>query len=739
MPLYFNAWSHISIVYLFFLNGLMMSCLLAHYSGGYRLLQQEWEMKIVGSFFFSIALNGLIGLALIFMAQPLGAMGYILPPCTLLLLIWSVWSRSYQQLIKTIPYIRFALYIVLFVILFFNGGLIEKISDAWWHISYANKIGVENTIFLERGHLDGISSRYYPPLWHLNLAIAHLVSGEAIATLWNSFTAWGAVLKTMAFYLFAFGLSKRRDIGFVSALLFVWLPGVGDSYMRVSAWPSHIAYMGLFTLFFVYFKSLDKISISESRSFIQLCETLNQLRVELLVLVFFGYVILLSHKLELLWFAFAVLLYSISLVLYRSFVRDTKAAWQIDQVSWMIARLALAIGLIVVIRFLFFSWDSQSISIDKLLAYSISVVLLVFFNVLAWWRSSPSQLLVFVLPVLGIITFLSIDWRQLVSLFDPSVAYVQGRFHEVPLTALGWFGGDLKVPGWHLQLRGGFLWTGILSVPISIIAAILKPNRVTLFCAACGLSVFLFTASPYLYQWLRDIMDYHSPWRISVLMFHPIVFAFALLSLFSILKKKEIHKLIVPSGAFVLLLGTVIYDGMYHFDKPLMFAKIAAQSDQRNWSAHYGQNHVLYNSTMRYENDFKEIKTLVEPGAIVLSDLSTSYYAAGYLPVYVKNIHRHHGRNANIEWQKFLDLRHYCYIDNQESLVELKKFIESQRRIERSQGTAPFKYILLNNDSVNRNLKNDCIAFRHRAIDQNMEEVGAKLYQGEFLNLYQLY
>ena len=131
---------------------------------------------------------------------------------------------------------------------------------------------------------------------------------------------------------------------------------------------------------------------------------------------------------------------------------------------------------------------------------------------------------------LGVIVLLlfSVDLKHLLSLVKPELAYPLASSHELPLLATGFFGGELKLPGWHLQLRSALLYSGLLSIPLSVVLTILKPSRLTLFVCANAITAFLVCLSPYLYMWLTEMLNYHSPWRIATLIFHPIIIAFAL-------------------------------------------------------------------------------------------------------------------------------------------------------------------------------------------------------------------
>ena len=182
----------------------------------------------------------------------------------------------------------------------------------------------------------------------------------------------------------------------------------------------------------------------------------------------------------------------------------------------------------------------------------------------------------------------------------------------------------------------------------------------------------------------------------------------------------------------------VIFDARYHFDGEHMELKQRHQSPQRNWSIHYGQSHVYQNSSLRYEQDFNNIKALIEPGFVLLSDLATSYYAAVYLSVYVKNIHRHHGRAISSGWSQWLDSRDHCYLDNAASLQRTQEFIARQKTLARKGGDPVFRYIIINTDRSNRHLRTDCFSARGAGLLEPIKAIADLKYAGDYLHLYEL-
>ena len=535
MPIYFHLASHLWIAWLFVVNGLMLTWLLRYRFESFRTLTESLESQILSAFFISVSLNGVILLILDWTSLEFSLARWFLfiIGAALLFTIVLFFNRLRQVEAFTFEasFARLMLYTFVFIVLFYNGAMIEVISDAWWHMSLANKISLESTYSPSLGHLVGLPTRYYPPLWHGNLALANHLSGISIPVFWNSLTAWVAVLKVMAFYLFAFGLSKHRQIALVAAVLFVLLPGLGISYLRVSAWPSHIAYTTWFVMFYVATLVLDDLpdkneSIKQDvRSFLSVAGS------KLLILIVLGVLVLFIHKAEILWFAIAWLGYLIAASLSR--LLSTKNEYIVERDHYFLTSLYRGVLLFVFGCSLWFA-KSQSYPVgplsDQLLSYllpSTFALVLFFLDIRTQYKLfSYGLFFVFLVLVLG-----AVNYTHLYSLFVPELALPKGQFIESSAVAIGYFGGELKVPGWHLQLRSGLLISGALSVPVALFALILKPTKLTIFLAGASCIASLLCLSPYLYHWLQDILFYSSPWRIALVIFHPIVWAFVLVEL----------------------------------------------------------------------------------------------------------------------------------------------------------------------------------------------------------------
>ncbi len=204
---------------------------------------------------------------------------------------------------------------------------------------------------------------------------------------------------------------------------------------------------------------------------------------------------------------------------------------------------------------------------------------------------------------------------------------------------------------------------------------------------------------------------------------------------------QNLRKLIVGFASILcllLMLLLVLYDSRQHFDAELVELKKKAHSAQKNWNIFYGQKHVYLGGGMRHHDDFKRLKSLLQPGSGMISDVATSYYLASSLPLYFKNVHRHHGRYKSPEWETLISHRVLCYLDAPENLVKFNKVMIEEELRAKKRGLPPVRYIAVNRTHYNDNFKRGCLSQRRRGLLSVIDQVGHSVYEGETISVYRL-
>ena len=195
---------------------------------------------------------------------------------------------------------------------------------------------------------------------------------------------------------------------------------------------------------------------------------------------------------------------------------------------------------------------------------------------------------------------------------------------------------------------------------------------------------------------------------------------------------------IVANIVLCLVVVLLIYDSASHFNREIIQLKRNNNSAQNNWNLFYGQRFVFYDSSFRYTDDFRNIEKQVEPGYTVLSDLATSYYAAVYLPLYARNVNSHQGRRQSPLWARMLDERMYCNLHTEESFNKFKHFIRSDIRLSHRRNEPSLRYVLVNKDNNNKNVRLDCLTNRRELFMTNITRLTELKYEGQYINLYEI-
>jgi len=267
--------------------------------------------------------------------------------------------------------------------------------------------------------------------------------------------------------------------------------------------------------------------------------------------------------------------------------------------------------------------------------------------------------------------------------------------------------------------------------------AFYKANRASIFLASSATLSFFVLISPW-YHWLSNILNYHSVWRIAVLIFHPIILILFLRAIWvSITNTTSKFKYLALSSALILVTVNGIYESWnIHLNPKVISDKKHSGSAQKNWNIYYHRKNVINDGTFRYEHSFKSIEKIIEPNSYIYADLSTSYYSATYLPVFVKNIHDHQGSNAFRNFKK-LENDKQCYSDNKEWNKKLDKYLELSRTRLNSKPISNKRYLLVNHDKLNSQLNRSCFL---RSLDiraQSNNALARKLYSDNLFTLYQ--
>ncbi len=197
-------------------------------------------------------------------------------------------------------------------------------------------------------------------------------------------------------------------------------------------------------------------------------------------------------------------------------------------------------------------------------------------------------------------------------------------------------------------------------------------------------------------------------------------------------------KLFLSTCLLFGLFALIVVDARQHFDPNLIQLKKKHHSAQRNWNLFFGQSNVYLSGGFRYAEELKQLEGVLEADVAVFTDLATSYYLSSSLPVYVKNVHAHHGRYKSPEWHAFINKRIGCYINHADNFDKFAHLLEAEERLATRRDVPPVRYVVINKDSDNINLRRDCFLRRASALSEVLSASYEKIHEGDMFVVFRL-
>ena len=436
--------------------------------------------------------------------------------------------------------------LVIFSIMLANGGLINQLADSWWHITLANKIMLSDTYSLDYHHVLGyeIEHKAFPVrvLWHSILALMMKVSGLPGPLLWHSIAAWIAMLSVISFYLFALALTNNKTVSVVSVVLFIFLLGGLNTYFRISSWPANISYFLWYLMYYYLFKTFNEVqekvdgfNYRNENTIALIKDTVMVNRGSILHIILISILIVLIHPGELFLFGMSVIFYGLGLLLLLNVPEEQDRIYE----SKIVSRFTI---LVIIIAY---GWLLYKGTIEVNLAISIagialSLILIKFIPVI--FNRNVTKI---VLPVLScILIYLIVDFNHIQKLFIPDPKQFSYYGYYIP-DYQRWQGVWLRLPHWEHQLRNGLLFTGVISVALSVWLIVVNKSRSSIFLFSNSLFSFILLCSPFLFSFVIKFLPDHGLYRVHLLIFHPMIIAMSLLYLVGYLVKSTTRK---PTG-----------------------------------------------------------------------------------------------------------------------------------------------------------------------------------------------
>ena len=545
--------AHLAILYVLFIPGILLVLVSMRYIDKARIIVNGYDLLIVIAFLCSVALNGAIGLLLSFLSITFVNYVFIIGFIDLALVSALLYRRSELVNIKIISGVELkVLYViaaVFFIIMSYNGGLIDILADSWWHMAYANKIAETSHYILERHHLTGepLGRIIYAPIWHLQLAFIKIVSSQEIPYIWHSLAPWIVIVTLFSYYRLASVLVKSNWVALLSVVFFTILLGGINSYFRVSPWPGNVSYIFLYLLMYMTFLYIDRQPDQnlQTPNFDRIYnQILGFTRDKYLVFLIFLSVIVIAgvHTAQLIWYLIAFFGYYLFIghAVKNSRIRQ-------DQIQKDYSVLTPIISLIIIAYLFMVFYLKGTLSIKEIFDTPIKYISIPIMFTSIWLFSKllnqtkqNSRLCYTLCAVFSVIAlYFIIDWTHLGALFFRSI-----EVHEVsphlPRVYEGIIPGvSLSLPSWSHQLRWGLLYSGVLSIPVAIYLMLMRRDRGSYFLASGAIIGFLGIVSPYYFTALTQLIPYNSMYRIHLIIFSPIIFSLFYAHVWNFLKKND--------------------------------------------------------------------------------------------------------------------------------------------------------------------------------------------------------
>ena len=526
------------------LPGYCLRLILSSWLGAGVLSGRGWANSLVESFILSILITSGIGILFSFVGLGLNTVKFwlfgLMAAGVLMYALMRRGKRTQSQRhisvrVGVIDVVFAVLTTLVFMGMVFQGGLLDFLADGWWHLAYVSQIISDNSLFITKHPTVGgeTASVIYPPLWHMQLALISEASSISPAILWHFVAPINVVFLLLAFYQLTVELTRSKKIALLAVVLHIFLIGGLISYFRVSSWPGNVSYIALyFGLALVFRLSTMPRNVNDRVESKRSCLREKSYCYFLLATSIFLMTGL--HGVEAALFLLALFSVWICTGLFYS---PAQMPLHIDadlkHIRLFIGLMSLA-GFILALtifksRYLFLI--NSPPAYEPYLSLIIPVGILIYVVSYQWIMrffvgSEKKQIIkVAYFIMLGLMLTGILDWQHAVELFFP-ISDPIGR--HVPRDFQGKWGNWLFLPFWEHQLRGGMLFSGVLGMLVGFMLVFVKKNRATLFIFSTTSLVFLVLLSPYFFTLTAFVIPLASVYRVSLLLFTPLVLAVGL-------------------------------------------------------------------------------------------------------------------------------------------------------------------------------------------------------------------
>ena len=526
------------------LPGYCLRLVLSQWVGAGVLSGRGWANSLIESFILSILITSAIGI--LFSLAGLGLtiakfwLAGLIAAGVLMYVLMRRSKRTQRQRhipvqVGVIDVVFAALIAIVFIGMVFQGGLLDFLADGWWHLAYVSQIISDNSLFITKYPTVGgeTASVIYPPLWHLQLALISEASSISPAVLWHFVAPLNVVFLLLAFYQLLIELTRSKKIAFLAVVLHIFLISGLISYFRVSSWPGNVSYIALYFGLALVFRISTMHHVANDRADSKK-SSLNEKSYFYFLLVTSIFLMVGLHGVEVALFLLTLFSFWICTGLfYPPGQMPLQIVADLKHIRLFIGLMSL-VGFILALTmfksryvFLFNSPPAYEPYLSLIFPVGILIYIASYPWVMRFFVGSEKKQIIKVayFILLGLMLAGILNWQHAVELFFP-ISDPVGR--HVPRDFQGILGNWLFLPFWEHQLRGGMLFSGVLSMLVGFMLVFVKRNRATLFIFSTSSLVLLVLLSPYFFTLTAFVIPLASVYRVSLLMFTPLVLAVGL-------------------------------------------------------------------------------------------------------------------------------------------------------------------------------------------------------------------
>ena len=526
-----------------FLPGFCLRLFLSQWIQGDGCVKRDWTNSLVESFILSMLVTSAMGILFGSVGFGLNIIKYWLSGFLIVggLVYLLRRCRGFQQKKQNVRENTVAVnagvltvIAVVFVGMIFQGGLLDFLADGWWHLAYVSQMISDNSMFIEHYPTTGgtTASVIYPPFWHFQLALISEASAISPPILWHFVAPINVVVLLASFYQLTLELTRSKKTALIAVVLHIFLIGGLISYFRVSSWPGNVSYIALYFAFTLFFRLSSVQGVSGSR-YSSVKKNLKDLWYVVFLLLGSICAMVGLHGVEVALFSLTLLSLWLCTGLFFSKTSSPSQIYADKKNSFIVILIMAGLGFALAVtimkaRYLFLV--NSPPAYEPYLSLLIPLGIIVYISGYQWImkvfggseKNNIIRNIYFIF--LGLMLISVVDWPHLVELFIP-VEDPTGR--HVPRDYQGMLGNWLFLPFWEHQLRGAMLFSGVLSLVIGFTLVFIEKNRATLFIFATTSLVFLVIFSPYFFTLAAFIIPLASVYRVSLLLFAPLILAVA--------------------------------------------------------------------------------------------------------------------------------------------------------------------------------------------------------------------